>query len=52
MCAGRNFGPFLGETLARALLDRMPEYTIDDSNLTKHRTEFMKGWVELPTLPD
>ena len=52
MCAGRNFGPFLGETLTRALLERMPEYTIDESNLTKHRTEFMKGWVELPTHPN
>ncbi len=49
-CAGRNFGPFLGETLTRILLERMPEYTIDDSNLRKFRTEFMKGWEELPTV--
>ena len=51
MCAGRNFGPFLGETLTRILLERMPDYSIDESNLTKFKTEFMKGWVELPTLP-
>jgi len=29
----------------------MPNYSIDESNLTKFETEFMKGWVELPTLP-
>lgn len=50
-CAGRNFGPFLGETLTRLLLERMPNYVIDDSNLSKFKTEFMKGWVELPTRP-
>lgn len=50
-CAGRNFGPFLGEMLTRILLERMPNYVIDDSNLEKHKTEFMKGWVNLPTTP-
>lgn len=50
-CAGRNFGPFLGETLTRIMLERMPNYVIDDSQLEKSKTEFMKGWVALPTLP-
>ncbi len=50
-CAGRNFGPFLGEMLTRILLERMPHYVVDDSDLKKHQTEFMKGWVRLPTRP-
>ena len=50
-CAGRHFAPFLGEMLTQLLLERMPNYVVDDAHLTKHSTEFMKGWVELPTMP-
>ncbi len=49
-CAGRHFAPFLGEMLLRLLLARMPDYVVDDSGITKHRTEWMRGWVELPTM--
>ena len=48
MCTGRGFGTLQGEILSRILLERMPEYVIDDSNLEVIKTEYMRGWVTLP----
>ena len=48
-CTGANLGTREGVKLLQALLDAMPEYVIDDSNLEVIETEYMRGWQELPT---
>lgn len=48
-CTGANLGTREGIKLLQALLEAMPEYVIDDSDLQVIETEYMRGWQELPT---
>ena len=50
-CIGKGFGLLQADLLARAFLDRAPEYVIEVEGLQKIRTEYMKGWVTLPASP-
>ncbi|MEL7208838.1 MAG: cytochrome P450 [Actinomycetota bacterium] len=50
-CTGANLGTREGVKLLQALLDAMPDYVIDDSDLQVIETEYMRGWEELPTRP-
>ncbi len=52
MCTGRGIGTFEGVLLARLILERMPEYAIDTSQLEPIRTEYMRGWQTLPATRD
>lgn len=47
-CIGRGFGLLQAEVLTKALLERAPEYVIETEGLEMFRTEYMRGWVNLP----
>jgi len=48
-CIGRGFGMFQADILSRVLLQRMPEYVIETAGLEVIKSEYMRGWVTLPT---
>jgi cytochrome P450 len=47
-CTGRGFGTLQAELHTRVLLERMPEYATETTDLEMIRTEYMRGWVTLP----
>lgn len=47
-CLGTHIAALEGETGLRHLLDRMPEYVIDESRIERLRSEFVAGIVGLP----
>jgi cytochrome P450 len=48
-CLGTHIAALEGELATRHLLERMPEYLIDESRITRLRSEFVAGIVGLPT---
>lgn len=48
-CLGTHIAALEGELATRHLLERMPEYVIDESRITRLRSEFVAGIVGLPT---
>jgi cytochrome P450 len=47
-CLGTHIAALEGETAARHLLARMPEYVIDESRIKRLKSEFVSGIVGLP----
>ena len=47
-CLGTHIAALEGELATRHLLERMPEYLIDESRITRLRSEFVAGVVGLP----
>ena len=47
-CTGRGFGLLQAEILSGILLERMPEYVIETDKLEMIKSEYMRGWLELP----
>jgi cytochrome P450 len=48
-CLGTHIAALEGELATRHLLERMPEYLVDESRITRLRSEFVAGIVGLPT---
>ncbi|MEZ4215240.1 MAG: cytochrome P450 [Myxococcota bacterium] len=49
MCVGHHIAKMEAEVALRALLARAPEYDIDLDRAQRNRTEFVQGWMHLPT---
>ena len=47
-CLGTHIAALEGEVATRHLLERMPEYTIDESRIKRLKSEFVAGIVGLP----
>ena len=47
-CLGTHIAALEGETGLRHLLDKMPEYVVDESRIERLRSEFVSGIVGLP----
>ncbi len=47
-CIAKGLGLRQGKALTRIFLEKMPQYTVDVSELEPIRTEYMRGWVHLP----
>lgn len=51
-CLGTHIAALEGEFATRHLLERMPEYVIDEANIERLRSEFVAGIVGLPASRD
>ncbi|MEE3329436.1 MAG: cytochrome P450 [Myxococcota bacterium] len=49
MCIGHHIAKMEADVALRALLSRAPDYEIDESRARRNRTEFVQGWLNLPT---
>ncbi|HXY94111.1 MAG TPA: cytochrome P450 [Acidimicrobiia bacterium] len=47
-CIGAHVARLEGVVMMRELLDRFPEYDVDDSALEREASEFQVGWAEMP----
>ncbi len=50
-CLGTHIAALEGETATRQLLEKMPEYEIDEDAIVRLRSEFVAGIVGLPARP-
>lgn len=49
-CIGRHFAQMEGKLCFRKLLAHAPEYEVEESKLSRIRTEFVQGWESMPVL--
>lgn len=49
MCIGHHIAKMEADIALRELLKRAPNYEIDASGARRNRTEFVQGWMSLPT---
>ncbi len=47
-CLGTHIAALEGETATRHLLERMPEYVVDESRIKRLKSEFVAGIIGLP----
>ena len=49
MCIGHHIAKMEAEIALNALLRRAPNYEVDEARAERNRTEFVQGWMHLPT---
>ena len=47
-CIGQHFAKLEGKLCLEKILGAMPEYEVQESQLTRIRTEFVQGWETMP----
>ena len=47
-CLGANFAEMEGKILLEEVLRRIPEYEVDEENIVRERTEFIRGLTKIP----
>ena len=47
-CLGANFAEMEGKILLEEVLRRIPEYEVDEANIVRERTEFIRGLTVVP----
>jgi cytochrome P450 len=48
MCLGKHVALMEARLTLDEVMRRLPEYEIDESRAVRNRTEFVRGWTELP----
>lgn len=48
MCLGKHVARMEARITLEEVMRRLPEYEIDEANAVRNRTEFVRGWTQLP----
>jgi cytochrome P450 len=48
MCLGKHVALMEARLTLEEVMRRLPEYEIDEANAVRNRTEFVRGWTNLP----